>query len=69
MRKTDIFVKDKINATLTLHFPRLFERIPLEILVRLAKIAMQTGHTEENKLRLDIHFSYINVTFLISCDM
>lgn len=65
MRENNIFVKDKINATLTLHFPRLSERIPLEIHVRLAKIAMQTGHTEGNKLRLDTNVNCNNVTFLM----
>lgn len=64
MRETDSFVIDKINATLTLHFLRLSVHIPLEIRVRLAKIAMQTDHTKENKLRLDINFSCINVMFL-----
>lgn len=37
-----------MNAILTLHFLRLSEHIPLEIRVRLAKIAKRTGHTARN---------------------
>lgn len=38
----------EINVTFTLHFLRLSEHIPLEIRVRLAKIAKRTGHTVRN---------------------
>lgn len=46
------------SARLTLHFPRLSARIPLEIHVRLEKIAKQTGHTE-TKVRLGSRMSIL----------